>query len=556
MRLLAPVLYICLALLQTAPLGRHLATHIPLGNYPASTTARFNLWTLWWNSDRLAHGYRGYWQAPIFHPDPYSFAYSEPQWLTGAAAGCFYWLGATPVVAYNLVLLAALALNGWCGFYLLRRLPIRFWPAVCGGALIQLLPLTADQLGVIQSTVLFPVLMVLASLVQLGRTGRLWWALACALWMAACHHTSANTALLFGPLALLGLGVLAARVLLRPRVALVLPAAALLYGLLIAPMALVQMEVLQRFEHHRPEAWIRATSAIPQVYGSMPVTNLLRRRPPDRVGYCLYPGTGIVLLAGVGVWYGMRRRRFRRLTSYLLVAAAACLLLSFGPLAREMWLGALLSKPYELLRDYYPGFRHARNLWRFGGMLQIFLGVLAGLGLAHCFGQRIRARRTLLGALVTLAALVELVCVPIPLLDPGPDTSRLAWVRWLRAAPVATTIVHLPMATGSEPERYETTTYWMNCQMVHGRRMANGYSGYVPEHTSWLSQVMARFPDAESMTALRRRGISHLLVGPEWMASRRDEELERWKSEVLLELATPEMRIYRIAGVVPRDRLE
>jgi len=27
---------------------------------------RLNLWTLWWNSERLLHGYRGYWQAPIF----------------------------------------------------------------------------------------------------------------------------------------------------------------------------------------------------------------------------------------------------------------------------------------------------------------------------------------------------------------------------------------------------------------------------------------------------------------------------------------------------------
>jgi len=30
------------------------------------TVSRLNLWTLWWNSERLLHGYRGYWHAPIF----------------------------------------------------------------------------------------------------------------------------------------------------------------------------------------------------------------------------------------------------------------------------------------------------------------------------------------------------------------------------------------------------------------------------------------------------------------------------------------------------------
>jgi len=30
------------------------------------TVPRLNLWTLWWNSERLLHGYRGYWHAPVF----------------------------------------------------------------------------------------------------------------------------------------------------------------------------------------------------------------------------------------------------------------------------------------------------------------------------------------------------------------------------------------------------------------------------------------------------------------------------------------------------------
>src|SRR6058998_3663233 len=60
------VLSLATALAQTAPLALHLGSAIPFGTYPAPVVPRLNLWALWWNSERLLHGYRGYWQAPIF----------------------------------------------------------------------------------------------------------------------------------------------------------------------------------------------------------------------------------------------------------------------------------------------------------------------------------------------------------------------------------------------------------------------------------------------------------------------------------------------------------
>ena len=167
---LVPALCLATALVQTAPLGLHLTTCIPFGNYPAPTVPRFVLWILWWNSDRLLHGYRGYWQAPIFYPAPYSFAYSEPLWLTGLVASPFWW-------------------------------------------------------------------------------------------MAVSYHTSSNTALLFGPVALVGLFVFAGRRLFHRRAAIALGLAALSAGLLIAPIAIVQRGVLEAVEPYRPEWMIAATSA-------------------------------------------------------------------------------------------------------------------------------------------------------------------------------------------------------------------------------------------------------------------------------------------------------
>src|SRR5207244_8501319 len=147
----------------------------------------------------------------------------------------FWWMSGSPALAYNIVVLMAFTLNGWCGYFLLRRLHIRFWPAVCGGLIMEMLPTAADQLGVLQSTMLFPIPMTLACLVRFGRTGRLWPALGSALWMAVCYHTSSNTALLFGPVALLGLPAFSARRLPRLRAATSLALAALSSGLPFAP---------------------------------------------------------------------------------------------------------------------------------------------------------------------------------------------------------------------------------------------------------------------------------------------------------------------------------
>src|SRR5205809_1111969 len=443
------VLSLATALAQTAPLALHLGSAIPFGTYPAPVVPRLNLWALWWNSERLLHGYRGYWQAPIFHPDPFAFAYTEPQWLSGLVAGALWWTTARPALAYDAVVLIAFTLNGCCGYFLLRRLRIGFWPALCGGLVIEMLPFVADQIGVLQSTVLFPIPMTLACLVGFGRTGSAWSALGGVLWMAVCYHTSANTALFFGPAALLALLVFGGRRLLDARAALVLAVVGLVGALLVVPTAVVQERVLAKVQPDRPESMVRATSARPEAYLQMPATNLLRRRPPDRRAYALYPGTGLILLALVGSWHGLRHRGLRRWTLYGLAVVVAFVLLSFGPLLAEASFGSPLGALYAVLRAAYPGFRLARNLWRFGGLAQVFLATLAGFGLAACFGpEPHRPRRALLGGALTLALGLELFLAPIPLLAAGPKPTELDSVRWPLESPPAPTIIDLPMAAG------------------------------------------------------------------------------------------------------------
>jgi len=200
------------------------------------------------------------------------------------------------------------------------------------------------------------------------------------------------------------------------------------------------------------------------------------------------------------------------------------------------------------MRAWYPGFRFARNLWRFGGLAQVFLATLAGLGVAACFGgRRATFGRALLGIAVTAAVAVDLLATPVPLLDLG-DPTRLEWLRWLRDAPADTAVVHIPMPGGLTAEDFERTTYWMDCQMYHGQRIANGYAAYTPSRTALLMQVMPNFPDRESIRALQYFGIEHVLATADWAASEHAARVADWGAWVVPELRTEEMTIYRIIG--------
>src|SRR5690606_18272581 len=95
------------------------------------TVPLFNAWTIWWNCDRLAHGFRGYWDAPIFFPEQQTFAFSEPQPATLMVAPVL-WGSGSPILAYNAYLWLSLLLNGLVTLWLLKSLGHRTWLAGLG----------------------------------------------------------------------------------------------------------------------------------------------------------------------------------------------------------------------------------------------------------------------------------------------------------------------------------------------------------------------------------------------------------------------------------------
>ncbi|HEX2675670.1 MAG TPA: hypothetical protein VHM19_03505, partial [Polyangiales bacterium] len=225
--LLCTCAYALLALLVTWPLAPRLATHLPVGQLHEATVPYFNLWTLQWNADRIAHGYAGYWDAPIFYPAHGTFALSEPMTLPGLVYAPLGWaFGA--LTAYGLLLLLSLMANAFAMRRLLACAGVAPLVATCGGALALGLPFVHKELGVLQLSLLAPPLCALAELRLAFRSPSRAVLIRLALAIAATLWSCVYYALLLAPLLLVAAVFLARPLLADARLRLPLLAAGLL----------------------------------------------------------------------------------------------------------------------------------------------------------------------------------------------------------------------------------------------------------------------------------------------------------------------------------------
>jgi hypothetical protein len=412
----------------TWPLAGHLTDSLPQGIEPVATVPLFNLWTLRWNQQQAGDLFRHYWDAPIFHPTPGAFALSEPQPLTGAFFTPIAWLTHNPTLAYNVTLLTILMLNGYAATRLARRIGVAPAPAALAGVVAQALPFVATQLGVLQLVALFPIFFVVDALLAWAPRGGWRWALGIGGWLAAtfltCGYYGLFTVVVVG---IAGLGLIRRSWFTWSRLG-ELGLAAAVFAVLAAPVLIGQARYTDPY--HRSEETILGLSAEPVDYVRLhPLEHGASTMPwlQDTGGtaHFLYPGTVLLLLAGVGfvLAFGRAARKspsrvdahdpprepeaaaaldgadpldaasplapthdpapgredlvdIRRRVLFLLHALCLALVLSIG---LRVDIGGF--RPYDLLRDHVPGYRNLRSPFRFAALVQVFLVPLAAVAL-------------------------------------------------------------------------------------------------------------------------------------------------------------------------------
>ena len=209
---------------------------------------------------------------------------------------------------------------------------------------------------------------------------------------------------------------------------------------------------------------------------------------------------------------------FMRSHGYYLAGLLAALWLSLGPEPQVLGRPLDLFSPYGWLYDHVPGFSGVRAPARFAMIVMLMLAVLGGWGAVVV--DRWQGGRTVLVAL-SIVCLGEGLLLPFPVnrgYDAGPyhrpeqrlrpPASAPAIYRSLRDLPEDAVDVELPLG---EPSYDLRAMYYST---VHWRRLANGYSGYFPQHYGPLIVALSnipRQPDA-AWEALANVGATHVVV--------------------------------------------
>jgi hypothetical protein len=497
------------ALALTWPLALHLGDSIPLGSESVETVPLFNVWTLDWNARSIERGYAGYWDAPIFHPARGAFALSEPQPLAGLVAAPISWSTGRPALAYNLVLVVALATNGWLAWRWLFVLGTCRSAAAAGAVLMLSLPFVVHELGVLQLVPLAGVLLFFAALERLGREPTAMAGALVGVTYALTYWLCGYYALLLVPIAATA-GLVLAWPRAQPRrwaravtVAVAVAAAA------IAPLGAGQLASPALSSMERGRASLERNSARLGDYLTASGREIVPiARAAGRGDHPLFPGALRLSLASIGALWALRSARWRRRAIFLLLLGTVALFTSLGPnLSIAGWT------PYEGLAAAVPGFGRLRSLARFALFVHLALALLGALAIEALSCAR-GARIAALGAVVVvLLATIEL--------HPGAQRlTRLprldASMPWLEAiekqtAPDAA-IAFLPFPRGRLPSDYRQTAQWMYWQLRHRRPMVNGYSGYFPADYRRLKEAMVTFPSRESLDQLATAGAATLVV--------------------------------------------
>src|SRR5215471_3801231 len=129
---LALLLFLLLAVVHTWPLASDPA-HLSRDD---NADAVLNEWTIAWVAHETPRDPLHLFDANIFYPDRNVLAYSEHMFVPSMMGAPMLWSGASPVLTYNLLLLAGLALTGWSMAFVIVRWT-GDWPAgILAGVLV------------------------------------------------------------------------------------------------------------------------------------------------------------------------------------------------------------------------------------------------------------------------------------------------------------------------------------------------------------------------------------------------------------------------------------
>jgi hypothetical protein len=456
--------------------------------------ALFSIWRLAWIAHQLPRDPLNLFDANIFHPEPGTLAFSDATVVPGLMAAPLLWLGVHQLTVYNIIFLSGFALSGAAMFLLVRSLTRHTGAALVAGFVFAFLPYRFMHYAHLELQMAQWMPLCLWAFHRTIRTGRLRDGLLTGLFLALQTLSSWYYGIFLftflvpvGAAAFVGAG--ARRVMRQLRA---LAAGGALAAVLIVPMALPYFAARQSVGE-RPVFEIEFYSATPRNYLAAHPRNVFFGPLTAHWGGQereLFMGLAVPLVALVGLWPPLSIAR---------IAYALGLVTAF-----ELSLGfnGLL---YPWFHAYLLPYRGLRVPARMAMIVGLSLAVLAGYGVAR-ISRRARSRHASIAVVLLITVVIGLEYRSVPTLKkvwtgPSPVYDALP-----ERAP--TVLLELPLVA---PDIAFEPIY-MYFSTFHWKPLVNGYSGFSPPSYQHLLRLIETFPDDKSLSLLRQRGVTHVIV--------------------------------------------
>lgn len=481
---------VLLAVLHTWPLALH------PGRYSRNDNAdtQLNEWILAWIAHQLPRAPLHLFEANIFYPAHDSLAFSEPLIVPALMGAPLAWAGASPVLVYNLVLIAGFALTAFATAVLVERWTGSWVAGLLSGSAFAFNTHTLTRLAHVQGVHIYGLPLALLAADRLLRDGSRKAGIALALALVLAAYTSGY--LIVFAAVMLGLAGLVWAPDWLPRWRQVAPglfAAGVLAAIALVPIYLPYRRAARDQHMVRTLEIVKEYSATPVGYlataGRIHLSTWSGRFFKDPVD-SFFPGMAIIALAAFALAFAWREpATTRRRIVLLAVVAAAGAVLSLGT----------TTPLYGWLFHVFPPMQGLRVAARFGNLFLLGMAGLAGYGVA-------RVRRPALAIALLIAVNVEAMRAPFTY---QPFTGVPRVYALLRDEPGPVIVAEQPFFPRwaifqNGPYVLNSTAYW--------KPLMNGYSGYTPATYQKYADAFWYFPQDWAIQAMKDAGVTHVVV--------------------------------------------
>jgi hypothetical protein len=481
-----------MAVLHSWPLASDPAHLARLDNHDAE----LNTWIVAWVAHVLPRHPLDLFEAPILYPEHHSLAFSEHMFVPSVMGAPLLWAGASPVLVYNLLIIAGLALSGWSMYLLMRRWTGSDSAGIIAGLVYAFNAHVLTRFVHLQAhhVEFFPLVLYALDRVMVEGRRRDTLLLAAAFTLQAL---CSNYLLVFMTYAMaIALGVRWKEVAARKKE---LAIAAAVSAILLAPFLWPYYEV------SRDQGLVRRVSDVAQYNatwrdylatgGRLHYAWWSQRFFEGRTA--LFPGLTALGLAVAAV---MSRRMIRDPRVRMAIAIGAIgLAFSFGT--------ALPG--YAFLHEHLPLLSGLRNVARWGWLPLAATAILAGFGAGIAEKRLWRYAPVALGLLVT----VEALRAPVGF-TPVYEIPHL-YDRFAAESDVV--IAEFPFFSGANvslngPYVYANTRYF--------KPLLNGYSSFHPATFEARGRALNSFPSEAALAELKVARVTRVLVHTQDFARR------------------------------------